>query len=219
MEQIKFGCYWQVKIRNAPGTKVGRIAHVCCLQMLPVHYYKGILYHILLINNEFPVLFRTMPSPILYINSHVCVCRLHFLCVLLLVHACVLWDCFPLSFASRFQSSELDPMFSLTLSLLPSRDRQTIVWFTIEFGKIPACDSHNLLIFILLSFELFETHNCKIFLSLFCLTPSTCAQWVRHIVNLHKSLYVSVIQLINVLYNELYILSFLTLHKDFNKCV
>ncbi len=66
-----------------------------------------------------------------------------FMCFCASVCVCV----FLFVFSSRFQSSELGPIFLLTL--YPFRDRHAIVWFTIEFGKNPACHSHNLTYFCL----------------------------------------------------------------------
>lgn len=85
MEQIKFGCYWQ-GISEMPkrSWNVGRIAHLHRLQMLPAHCFKGILYHILLINNEFPVL-SELCSVLSCMSTAECV----FACVWVYIFMCI----------------------------------------------------------------------------------------------------------------------------------
>lgn len=117
-------------------------AHLCCLQMLPMCSCKRILYHILLIKTEFPLLSQLYP--VLYcMQTAMCacvsVCRyVFYVCVFICFSVCVCSWNFSLSCGSRFQSSELGPIFSLTLSLLPFRDRRAIVRFTIQFGENPS---------------------------------------------------------------------------------
>lgn len=133
------------KCQSVLGHKPGRSAHPCVLQMLPMCFYKEELVSYPVDQGWIPSAVRAVSGPRLHADHRACMCYfLLWLNVYLLLKVCVSG----MSLCLLVQG--FNPLNSVQRSPWPCHCyHAAIVEFTIEFGKVPAYDSHNLFHFFI----------------------------------------------------------------------
>lgn len=128
--------------QNALGRKPGSAAYPCMCKCCPCAFRKRNLYHILLIRTEFPLLSERYPG-LCYTQTTV------HARVSVMVERVFIFEKRVSGMSLCLLVQGLNPLNSFQYSSWPCHCyRATIVEFTIEFGKVPSCDSHNLCLYL-----------------------------------------------------------------------